>query len=61
VTLTNELTKTWPNLEDSEGQDYVEREIIEIGKKQKHNYEEIIEKVMIENLRLKHSIQTIGS
>lgn len=32
-----------------------------MGKKQKFNYEEIIEKVMIENLRLKHSIQTIGS
>lgn len=25
LTLTKELTKTWPNLEDSEGQEYVER------------------------------------
>lgn len=29
--------------------------------KQKLNWGDIIEKVMIENLRLKHSIQTIGS
>jgi vacuolar-type H+-ATPase subunit F/Vma7 len=61
VILTKELAKTWPNLEDSEGLEYVEKEIIEIGKKQKINYGEIIEKVMIENLRLKYSIQTIGS
>lgn len=39
----------------------MEKDIIDIAKLQKENYGEILEKVMIENLRLKYSIQTIGS
>ena len=40
--------------------DYVEKEIIEIGRNKKEDYGEIVEKVMIENLRLKYSVTALG-
>ena len=40
--------------------DYVEKDIIEIGIKQKDDWGDIVEKVMIENLRLKSSVTALG-
>lgn len=39
---------------------YVEKEIIEIGLSQKNDWPQIVEKVMIENLRLKDSVTALG-
>ena len=47
MSLTREITKDYPNFEESEGMDYVEREILEIGKAKKADWAEIVEKVMI--------------
>jgi hypothetical protein len=40
--------------------DYVEKDIIEIGRQKKDDWAEIVEKVMIENMRLKYSVTALG-
>jgi hypothetical protein len=60
MALTRELAKGYPNLEESEGMEYIEKDIIEIGKAKKNDWGEIVEKVMIENLRLKSSVTALG-
>jgi len=40
--------------------EYVEREIIETGKGKKEDWPEIVEKIVIENLRLKNSVTALG-
>ena len=60
MALARELTRDYPDLDESEGMEYVEREIIEIGRAKKADWAEIVEKVMIENLRLKYSVTALG-
>ena len=60
MALTRELTHNYPTLAESEGMEYVEKEIIEMGKAKKADWAEIVEKVMIENLRLKYSVTALG-
>jgi hypothetical protein len=60
MALARELTRDYPNLEESEGMEYVERDIIELGRQKKADWAEIVEKVMIENLRLKSSVTALG-
>ena len=40
--------------------DYVEKDIIAIGRQKKDDWGEIVEKVMVENLRLKYSVTALG-
>jgi hypothetical protein len=40
--------------------EYVEKEIIEAGKATKNDWPEIVEKVLVENLRLKNSVTALG-
>ena len=40
--------------------EYVEKEIIEAGKGTKNDWPEIVEKVLVENLRLKNSVTALG-
>jgi hypothetical protein len=40
--------------------EYVDRDIIMIGIEKKNDWPEIVEKVMIENLRLKYSVTALG-
>lgn len=47
MTLAREITKDYPTMEESEGMPYVEKDIIEIGLSKKHDWPEIVEKVMI--------------
>lgn len=60
MALARELTRDYPNLDESEGMEYVEKDIIEMGKLKKEDWGEIVEKVMIENLRLKSSVTALG-
>lgn len=60
MALVRELTKSYPNYHESEGMEWVEKDIIEIGKSKKNDWAEIVEKVMIENLRLKYSVTALG-
>lgn len=60
MALARQLTKDYPNYAQSEGMEYVEKEIIEIGRNKKNDYAQIVEKVMIENLRLKYSVTALG-
>lgn len=39
---------------------YVEKDIVQIAKEKKDDWPEIVEKVMIENLRLKNSVTALG-
>ena len=47
MSLAREITKDYPDLQESEGMPYVEREIIEIGKEKKQDWCEIVQKVMV--------------
>lgn len=47
MALAREMTKAHPNLEESEGMDYVEKDIIQIGRLRKDDWGEIVEKVML--------------
>lgn len=60
MALAREITKDYPNLDESEGMEYVERDIIQLGREKKADWAEIVEKVMIENLRLKSSVTALG-
>ena len=60
MALGRQITKDYPNLDESEGMAYIEKEIIEIGLSQKNDWPQIVEKVMIENLRLKDSVTALG-
>lgn len=60
LALAREMIKAHPNLEESEGMDYVEKDIIEMGKLRKDDWGQIVEKVMLENLRLKSSVTALG-
>ena len=45
--LVREIVKAHPTLDESEGMEYVEKDIITIGLEQKHDWAEIVEKVML--------------
>lgn len=60
VALVREITKGYPNLHESEGMEYVQKDIIQMGKSKQSDWGEIIEKVAIENLRLKNLITQLG-
>jgi hypothetical protein len=60
MSLTRELTKDYPNFIESEGMEYVEKDMIELGREKKDDWAEIVEKVMIENMRLKYSVTALG-
>ena len=59
--LAKEYSQRWPNLEESEGLEYVEKEVIEGATEDKSSLVDTLERCIIENLRLKHTITTIGS
>ena len=60
MALTREITKDYPNFNESQGMDYVEKDIIDLGRQKKDDWAEIVEKVMIENMRLKYSVTALG-
>lgn len=60
MSLTRQIVKDLPNLHESDGVDFVEREIIEAGRGKKEDWGEIVEKTLIENLRLKNSVTALG-
>lgn len=60
MTLAREITRDYPNYLESEGMEYMEKEILDMGKAKKDDWGEIVEKVMIENLRLKSSVTALG-
>ena len=60
MSLVRQITKDFPNYDESEGMEYVEKEIIDIGKARKSDWGEIVQKVMIQNLRLKSSVTALG-
>ena len=47
MAISRELTRDYPDLHESEGMEYVEKEIIQIGRAKKADWGEIVEKVMI--------------
>ena len=60
MALARYIVKALPNLDQSEGMEYVDKEIVQAGKGIKSDWPEIVEKVLVENLRLKNSVTALG-